>query len=229
MMNKGNTLPKSAATDVYNMLPTVPSIVYNDDCMHGLKRFPDKCFDLAIVDPPYGIGKDRLGAKSSKNANSMGNFYHDLQKNWDEEKPKQEYFFELMRVSKNQIIWGGNYFGLPAHRTFVVWDKMTYIPSMSRVELAWTSFDKPARYVRINSNDLNRIHPTQKPIALYEWLLNEYASDGDLILDTHVGSGSSRIACDKGGFNFVGFEIDKDYFNEQEKRFKLFKQQMRLF
>lgn len=139
-----------------------------------------------------------------------------------------EYFIELFRVSKNQIIWGGNYFDLPAHRTFIVWDKMTYVPTMSQVEMAWTSFDKPARLVKINSNQLDRMHPTQKPIKLYKWLLANYAEKGPRILDTHLGSGSSRIAADELGFDFTGFEIDKEYYDLSEKRFNTYKSQLRI-
>ncbi len=189
------------------------------DCMEGMKAFPDKFFDLAVVDPPYGLGMRTVSGGNS--ANSQVKFFDDLSgKRWDNLAPDAEYFNQLFRVSKDQIIWGGNYFGLPKHRTFIVWDKMTYVPTMSQVEMAWTSFDSPARLIKVNSNQSNRSHPTQKPIALYQWLLKNYAKPGDKILDTHLGSMSSRIAAYKMGFDFWGFEIDPDYFNDGENRFK---------
>jgi len=190
------------------------------DCMDletGLPSYPDKFFDLAIVDPPYGLGKRTTDGGSKRN--SQTKFMADIRRtNWDDNKPSPEYFNELFRVSKNQIIWGGNYFGLPAHRCFIVWDKMTYIPTMSQIEQAWTSFDSPARYAKKNSNDLQRTHPTQKPVKLYCWLLENYAKPGQLILDTHVGSASSLIACESMGFDYVGFEIDPDYYAAAKNR-----------
>jgi site-specific DNA-methyltransferase (adenine-specific) len=149
-------------------------------------------------------------------------------KQWDKSVPTDEYLLELWRVSKNRIIWGGNYFDLPAHRCFIVWDKMTYIPTMSQVEMAYTSFDTPARYVKINSNDADRIHPTQKPVKLYKWILHNYAKPGDRILDTHLGSGSSAIAAHNMGFDFVGTEIDLDYYNDAVKRFNQQTMQLKL-
>ena len=202
--------------------------ITNEDNMELMARYPDNYFDLAIVDPPYGLGKRTTDGGSKRNTQTK--FMEDIRRtNWDDSTPTREYFDELKRVSKNQIVWGGNYFELHSYRTFVIWDKMTYVPTMSQVEMAVTSFDSPARLVKINSNQSDRIHPTQKPIQLYKWILQNYASEGDLILDTHVGSGSIRIACDKGGFNFTGFEIDTDYWKAQEKRFSDFKRQMRLF
>lgn len=204
------------------------SEVYNEDCILGMQRYPDKYFDLAIVDPPYGLGKRTTDGGSKKNTQTK--FMQDIRRsNWDDEIPSAEYWGELFRVSKEQIVWGGNYFGLPAHRTFIVWDKMTYVPTMSQVELAWTSFNGPARLVKINSNQLDRVHPTQKPIKLYDWIIQNYAKECTNILDTHLGSGSSRIACYKNGINFVGFELDKEYFDAQEKRFNNFKLQQTLF
>jgi len=208
------------------------SVVYNEDCVQGLKRFPDKYFDLAIVDPPYGIGID--GQKQSiNNKNPKANRKaHDF-KGWDNSIPSAEYFAELWRVSKNQIIWGANYFVEYINKPtkgWVVWYKGQEGLTMSDAELAFSSFDSATRVVKINRVELLKegtIHPTQKPIKLYDWLLNQYASEGDLILDTHVGS--SRIACEKGGFNFIGFEIDKDYYEKQEKRFKNHSMQQRLF
>jgi DNA modification methylase len=219
----------------------VISIVYNEDCMVGMKRYPDKYFDLAIVDPPYGINADK---NRNKNKGKYGfKQYHET--NWDERIPSKDYFSELFRVSKEQIIWGGNYFTefLPPVMSWIIWDKMNYNLSFSDGEMAWCSKNTKMRifrYARGNESGFApklkgteragiNIHPTQKPIALYDWILLNYAKQGDKILDTHLGSGSSRIAAYKGGFHFVGFEIDTDYFNAQEKRFKEFKMQLRLF
>ena len=213
------------------MLGAVPSVVYNEDCVEGLKRFSDNYFDLAIVDPPYGIG-----ASSVKFINGTSKTVKPYYKEncWDTERPTEEYFNELKRVSKNQIVWGGNYFAdyLGAFRCFICWDKTIHGNSYADCELAWTSFDKVARYYRKNIAQVNsegRIHPTQKPITLYDFVLKEFAGEGDLILDTHVGSGSSRIAAHKAGLNFTGFEIDQEYYEKQEKRFKDFVSQLRMF
>jgi site-specific DNA-methyltransferase (adenine-specific) len=213
------------------LLPAVPSSdVYLEDCVTALKRYADNHFDLAIVDPPYGIGFDnKIGEAKTKN--------------WDSAIPTDEYFKELKRVSKNQIIWGANYFPYlwkNGCRGFVFWNKDVNVDNFSAGELAYTSFDKPAKYfyyawngladgIRGRNKQQKTIHPTQKPIQLYEWLLMNFAKEGDLILDTHLGSGSSRIAAYKGGFNFVGFEIDQEYYEKQEKRFNDFKSQLRLF
>jgi site-specific DNA-methyltransferase (adenine-specific) len=200
------------------------SKVYNMDCLEGMKQFPDKYFELAIVDPPYGLGKKTTSGGIKKNSNARFKNH-----NWDDKTPSKEYFVELFRVSKNQIIWGGNYFNLPPNRGFIVWDKMVFIPTMSRIEMAWNSKDCLPQLIKINNNDKNRFHPTQKPIKLYKWLLTNYAKQGDKILDTHLGSGSSRIAAYDMGFDFVGYELDKDYFDAQEKRFNEFKMQGKLF
>ena len=215
------------------LLPAVPSSeVYLEDCVKALKRFNDNHFDLAIVDPPYGLGMGTVSIPSEKNTNSQQKFYKDLKsKRWDDNTPNKEYFDELKRVSKNQIVWGGNYMAehLGNTKCIIIWDKMTYIPTMSQYEFAFCSFNKHPKMVKINSTDIDRMHPTQKPIKLYDWLLHNYAKEGDLILDTHLGSGSSRIAAYKGGFNFVGFEIDAEYYEKQEKRFNDFKSQLRMF
>ena len=199
--------------------------VFNEDCMETMSRYEDNYFDLAVVDPPYGLGKRTTDGGSKKN--SQTKFMQDIRRtNWDDHKPTIEYFNELKRVSKNQIIWGGNYFQLHSYRTFIVWDKMTYIPTMSQVELAYTSFDKPARLIKINSNQINRIHPTQKPITLYQWIYQNYAKEGYKILDTHFGSGSNGIAIDsvnkieKLNLSLVASEIDKDYYLSAKKRFE---------
>ena len=204
------------------------SIVYNEDCVQGLKRFADNYFDLAIVDPPYGIGMDggNVGYKGFNNFEK---------KDWDKEIPSNEYFAELFRVSKNQVIFGGNYFGLPPTRCYLVWDKGEgfYNRTYAECELAWTSFDANTckiKYDPLAKGDYKgKIHPCQKPVTVYDWILQKYAKTNDLILDTHLGSGSSRIAANKGGFNFIGFETDKDYYEKQEKRFKNFTAQQRLF
>lgn len=212
------------------------SIVYLEDCVQGLKRFADKHFDLAIVDPPYGINASK-GTWGSSNKGKVTNYG---KKDWDKQTPEQDYFLELRRVSKNQIVWGANHFisRMPFDSScWLVWDKQN-TGDFADCELAWCSFNTAVRKFvyrwngMLQQNMKNkeiRIHPTQKPVALYEWILQNYASEGDLILDTHVGSGSIRIACDKGGFNFTGFEIDTDYWKAQEKRFSDYKRQLRLF
>lgn len=198
-----------------NMIPI--SEVYNMDCVAGMREYPDNYFDLAICDPPYGINRSStFGGKNWK--------VYD-KKDWDNQSPTAEYFLELFRVSKNQIIWGANFYPqmLPPSMGWIYWDKGQKL-TMSDGELAFSSFDKALRSVIINrckiGVDGGNIHPTQKPVKLYEWLLKNYANQGDRILDTHLGSGSSRIAAQKLGFDFYGFEIDKDYFNQSEKRFK---------
>jgi site-specific DNA-methyltransferase (adenine-specific) len=202
------------------------SIVYNMDCMELMAQYPDKHFDLAVVDPPYGI-------------NVKTRIFND-NKNWDTKIPSKKYFIELKRVSKNQIIWGANYFlnYLGATNCYLIWDKkMTDKHLMSMSEFAWTSFNSKNLIFReppvgergFYNIDGKRIHPTQKSIKLYQWILKNYAKEGDLILDTHLGSGSSRIAAYKGKFDFVGCEIDKEYFEAQEKRFKDFTSQLTLF
>jgi site-specific DNA-methyltransferase (adenine-specific) len=202
--------------------------VIHGHCMELMRGYPDKYFELACVDPPYGLGLRTVEGGSKKNTQTK--FIDDLKKKkWDNDVPTQNYWDELFRVSRNQVVWGGNYFGLPAHRTFIVWDKMTYVPTMSQIEQAWTSFDSPARLIKINSNQPDRTHPTQKPIALYDWIFHNYAKEGDKILDTHVGSGSSRIAAHRAGLDYIGAELDPDYWAAQEKRYREFKSQLTLF
>jgi site-specific DNA-methyltransferase (adenine-specific) len=229
-----------------HVLGAVPSVVYNEDCVQGLKRYADNHFDLAIVDPPYGIGASadsRVGGSYTVNLGGVkkkvaAKAY--TPKDWDFKKPTLEYWNELKRVSKNQIVWGGNYFASNLEDTscWLVWNKRNGENNNADCELAWTSFKTAVRMFEWKWNGMlqqnmkdkeDRIHPTQKPEMLYSWILQNYAKQGDLILDTHLGSGSSRIAAYKGGFNFVGFEIDCDYFNAQEKRFNEFKSQLRLF
>jgi site-specific DNA-methyltransferase (adenine-specific) len=211
----------------YSKITTMLTIT-NEDNMIMMSRYPDNYFDLAIVDPPYGLGKRTTDGGSKKNTQTK--FMDDIRRtNWDDKKPSKNYFSELFRVSKNSIIWGGNYFNLHSYRTFIVWEKMTFVPTMSQVELAYTTFDKPARIIKINSNQKNRIHPTQKPVRLYEWLLKNYAKEGDKILDTHLGSGSIAIACHNLHFDLTACELDKDYFDSAMKRIKQHQQQLRIF
>lgn len=210
------------------------STVYLMDCIEGMKQFPDKYFSLAVCDPPYGIGID--GQKQSINLNNpkANRKAHDF-KGWDNEIPTAEYFTELERVSKNQIIWGANYFVEHLHKGtkgWVVWYKGQEGLTMSDAELAYSSFDCATRVVKINRVELLKdgtIHPTQKPVKLYDWIFANYAEKGDLILDTHLGSQSSRIAANKAGLDFVGFEVDREYFDKGNKRFKNFVSQGVLF
>jgi site-specific DNA-methyltransferase (adenine-specific) len=230
-----------------HVLPAVPSSeVYLEDCVTALKRYADNHFDLAIVDPPYGIGASadsRVGGSYTVNMGGVKKKVAAKQytpKDWDFEKPTTEYWNELKRVSKNQIVWGGNYFveNLKDSACWLVWNKRNGENNNADCELAWTSFKTAVRMFDWKWNGMlqqnmkdkeERMHPTQKPVALYDWLLMNYAKPNDLILDTHLGSGSSRIAAYKGGFNFVGFEIDAEYYEKQEKRFNDFKSQLRLF
>lgn len=217
---------------------------YNDDCMNGMREYPDKYFDLAIVDPPYGIGVGSMdytqGAKMVGKELAVRRDY--THSEWDV-RPNEDYFTELFRVSKKQIIWGGNYFSdyLPPSKGFVVWDKRTQdsmTNNFADCELAWLSEGLGvARVFRFLWNGMlqgdmknkeARFHPTQKPAALYRWLLKHYAKEGDLILDTHVGSASSLIACEEMGFDYVGFEIDKTYYDESVKRLNNFRAQIRI-
>jgi site-specific DNA-methyltransferase (adenine-specific) len=202
--------------------------ITNEDNTKLMARYEDNHFDLAIVDPPYGLGKRTTDGGSKRNTQTK--FMEDIRRtNWDDSTPTKEYFDELKRVSKNQIVWGGNYFELHSYRTFIVWDKMTYVPTMSQVEMAVTSFDSPARLVKINSNQSDRIHPTQKPVALYEWILHNYAKEGDKILDTHLGSGSIALACWNSKFDLTACELDKYYYNDAMKRIETHKRQIQMF
>lgn len=203
----------------------------NGDCMEGMKEYPDKYFDLAIVDPPYGgsekyFGSDKRGHMGGGHMKRF-NYGH-----WDI-APDKAYFDELFRVSKNQIIWGGNYFELPPTRCFVIWKKLTISENftMAMAEYAWASFNENAKVFECMPQGRKgdkKIHPTQKPIDLYKWLLSKYAKKGDLILDTHVGSGSSLIACEDLGYEYVGYEIDETYYKAAKQRIKGFNDQLRL-
>ena len=197
--------------------------LYNMDCMEGMKQFPDKYFELAIVDPPYGqFNDDKRGHQGGGHAKKYKYGKWDI-------APSKEYFEELFRVSKNQIIWGGNYFNLPPTRCFLIWRK--FVPedfSMAMCEYAWTSFNSNAKWIQLSPQDPERFHPTQKPVKLYSWILKNYAKQGDKILDTHVGSASSLIACYDMGFDYIGFEIDEDYYNMAQKRIEETKAQIRM-
>ena len=238
------------------------NVAYNMDCMVAMKEFPDKFFDLAVVDPPYGDalhaenggGKgwftkynqsysqtvneeleptyNRFGSKGSRfekykresverTGGTWAQKYAKKIIAWDI-APPQEYFDELFRISKNQIIWGGNYFQLPPTRCFLIWKKLTISENftMAMAEYAWTSFNSNAKVFESQPQDSKRFHPTQKPVALYAWIFKNYAKPGMKILDTHLGSGSSRIAAYDAGLDFYGYEIDKTYFEKQEERFK---------
>lgn len=201
---------------------------YLRDCMDAMAEFPDKFFDLAVVDPPYGLG-NRLSDGGGKLKNTpMAVLYRS--KSWDE-LPSADYWMLLFQKSKNQIVFGANYFleYLPSSRGIICWDKKQYMHTLSAWELVWSSFDKPAKIFRKESTDLSRFHPTQKPIALYDWIFANYAKAGQKILDTHLGSGSSRIAANKAGLDFWGYELDADYFAAHEKRYANFIAQLRLF
>lgn len=207
-------------------------IYLNADCMNpetGLPSFPDNHFDLAIVDPPYGIGESGGKCRTRKKHN---NKVKHAKKDWDVNRPSSEYWSELRRVSINQIVWGANYFTeyLPPSMGWIFWDKRIG-GDFSDGELAYTSFERALKMVTIwsGNNGIARLHPTQKPIALYRWLLKNYAKQGDLILDTHVGSASSLIAFEEMGFDYVGFELDADYYRESTERIAQFRSQGKLF
>lgn len=193
----------------------------NINNMEYMAGVPDKFFDLALVDPPYGMSNKK--GRATDRIKKYGQL-----KTVNDMKPDPEYFVELFRVSKNQVIWGYNHLSdmLPSCREFVFWYKHNPVPTYSDGELAWTSFEKTAKcfdlpYFGTVNADIERIHPTQKPVKLYEWLLNRYAKPGDKILDTHLGSGSSAIAAHYAGYEFVGTEIDDDYFLKLQRRFDL--------
>jgi len=207
----------------------------NLDCMEGMKRYKDKHFDLAIVDPPYGIGAD----KAQNNGGEKWGYKKYKDTDWDTSIPEKGYWDELFRISKNQIVWGGNYMTefLPPRMGWIVWDKGQRDFSLADGELAWTSFNKALRIFEMsrgemlakNNKEGGRFHPTQKPVKLYKWLLHNYANPGDLILDTHVGSASSLIACHLLGFDAVGFELDEGYYKESKERLERVMNQCLLF
>jgi len=227
--------------------------ITNEDNMLLMARYPDNYFDLAIVDPPYGInaGKQSLSISKVKGRkNSTAKRSHLKSKDWDNKTPSKEYFNELFRVSKNQIIWGGNYFQLPLINSWLIWNKLQVLETRSDGEMAWTSFKKPLKIVPLLQDGFKRgvnvgykqpiiynepfsgrqtIHPTQKPIALYKWILDKYAKQGDKILDTHLGSGSIAIACHDYGFELTACELDKEYYDKGIERIKNHVSQQKLF
>lgn len=223
--------------------------LYNEDSLEAMRKMPDKCYDLAIVDPPYGIGFDRefivmsAGVRADGSKRKMKEWNNPRpklygKKDWDCATPNEEYFKELRRVSRSQIIWGGNYFTdkLAPSGGWVIWEKG--VPdgmTLSQAELAWTNCANNIKICKVlwagykKYEPEDRIHPTQKPVKLYKWLLKNYAKEGDKILDTHGGSGSILIACYDMGFSIDWYEIDKDYFDAAKKRFENHKKQLQLF
>lgn len=227
--------------------------------MVAMAQMEDNKYALAIVDPPYGINASNMqmgnhptrlhkdgsgpgistavklkkGRLNSGGGHFAGRNLTTMNCDWDSATPTKEYFNELKRISKNQIIWGSNYFDLPPTRCMLCWDKKQPWDNFSQFELAWTSFDGPAKLFRLSNrggaNDENKIHPTQKPVLLYRWIYKHFGKEGDKIIDTHLGSGSNRIAADSMGFDFDGYEIDQKYFESQEKRFHQYKSQTVLF
>jgi site-specific DNA-methyltransferase (adenine-specific) len=200
--------------------------ITNEDNMELMARYPDNYFDLAIVDPPYGININesigrRKGMKHSGHKKAI----------WDNEIPTEEYFKQLFRVSKNQIIWGGNYFVMQPTKCFIIWDKCySEDVTFSRYEYAWSSFNLTSKGFVFNGQaNLGKIHPTQKPAALYKWILDKYAKQGDKILDTHLGSGSIAIACHDYGFDLTACELDKEYFDKAMQRITNHTNQLNLF
>jgi site-specific DNA-methyltransferase (adenine-specific) len=215
--------------------------ITNEDNMALMARYPDKYFDLAIVDPPYGIDHANKAGKMAgqQYGNAAARKKNYKSKDWDTSIPSEDYFKELFRVSKNQIIWGGNYFTafLPPKSGWIFWDKDNGDNNFSDGELAWTSFDKGLRKVKVTWNGMiqydmknkeDRFHPTQKPIKLYRWLVNHYAKEGHRILDTHLGSGSIALACHDYGLELVACELDKEYFEKAQKRIFEYQSQLKI-
>jgi len=213
--------------------------ITNEDNMELMARYPDKYFDLAIVDPPYGLERfKRANEETTGVYAKRGSWKHDGDKNWNNEKPTQKYWDELFRVSKNQIIWGANNFELPISEYFAVWDKVQYMPNFASAEYAWVSMGlkKPAKVFRYEIHKENavrkaeggKIHPTQKPVQLYKWLLTNYAKQGDKILDTHLGSGSIAIACHDLEYDLTACELDTEYYDAAIKRINNHKKQLKL-
>lgn len=208
--------------------------ITNEDNMQLMSRYEDNYFDLAIVDPPYGIKRDGQEETFTKNKKHKRKYH--AKKEWDNVIPKDKYFIELFRVSKNQIIWGANYFVQFLNvgtMGWIFWYKGQEGLSMSDGEIAFSSFQKATRQININRGFISKnggsIHPTQKPVKLYEWLLMNYAKEGDKILDTHLGSGSIAIACHNLGFELTACELDKEYYNAAIKRIEQHKAQKRIF
>lgn len=229
----------------------------NIDCLQAMKQMPDNSFDLAIVDPPYGINAPNMQMGMNKNRNDgfsrgdstavkikkgrlnrgsgklKGRSLNTMNCDWDYTTPSKEYFTELQRVSVNQVICGGNYFDLPPTRGIVCWDKMQPWDNFSQLELIWTSFDTPAKMFYLSNtggaNNIQKIHPTQKPVALYEWILKQFADENNTILDTHLGSGSIAIACHNLSFDLTGYEIDNSYYTSAVNRLDRHTSQLQMF
>ncbi len=207
-------------------LDNLQSGYFNMDCMDGMAKFPDKYFDLAVVDPPYGINiNNNMGRRHGDKKSTYPRAF------WDSKVPDKEYFDELFRVSQSQIIWGGNYYELPPTKCFLVWRKPNISEGMSfsMLEYAWTSLNSTSKEFIGMSNEKDRIHATQKPIALYQWIFNLFAQHGMKILDTHVGSASSLIAAHDAGLTYIGFEIDEYYYKLSKKRLDEYTEQMNIF
>lgn len=206
--------------------------VYLMDCLEGMRNTPDKWYDLAVVDPPYGLNS-RIATcdnPASMKKHSLSKFRKSiLESGWDDSRPTDEYFLELFRVSKEVIIWGGNYFDLWPSRCWIVWHKEVPIQTMSTIEMAWTSFDKPAKFFKFRSRDKDRFHPTQKPIKLYDFIFKHFSKEGMKILDTHAGSMSSVISAIKNDMQITAYEINSDYFNAGKKRIEAYLQQGNIF
>ena len=227
------------------------------DCLEAMLAMPDNSYELAIVDPPYGLKIAKAKPKKINNykgktlqggkVNVIRSNY--TPKDWDNNAPYELYFSELQRISKNQIIWGGNYFNLPPTKGIIVWNKFNQLPTYADGEMAWTSFDKPLKILHYlwdgfkqgqniglnpkphGNHELKekRIHPTQKPVKLYEWLLDNYAKEGDSILDTHLGSGSIALACHNRGYSLDAYEIDEEYYNAATERLRIHQSQLTIF
>jgi len=235
MKRKSKIEKPSIQSSLFSVRYNPLSELYNMDCVEGMKYFPDKYFDLAIVDPPYGLNISKRNGSIGQKKN-QGKITRYESKNWDNAIPNKGYFDELFRVSKEQIIWGANYFThyIPPAMGWIVWDKkQPEGVTFAMAELAFCSIRKSVKIFSCSRAEIQncvsnnfeigkvnaKIHPTQKPVKLYEWILKRFAEPGARILDTHVGSGSSRIACYNNGLPFLGFEIDKDYCEASEKRF----------
>ena len=198
--------------------------LYNCDCMELMAKTPDKYYSLALVDPPYGLPKDAVHGRGKLKNRAINT----MNMKWDV-APNDDYFRELFRISKNQIIWGGNYFPLPPSRCILCWDKCQPWENFSQIELAWTSFNYPAQIFKFDNRTGDKIHPTQKPIPLYKWLLQKYAKEGDKILDTHFGSLSIGIACHDLHFELTASELDKEYYELGKNRLMWHQKQLNLF
>ena len=223
-----------------NPLLVIPDVIgclsfYNADNLEIMRGFKDKEFDLAIVDPPYGLERFKKANEETTGVYAKrGSWKHKGDKNWNNEKPMDEYWKQLFRVSKNQIIWGANNFELPPTEYFCVWDKVQYMPNFASAEYAWVSMGlkKPAKvftYSIHKHNHTDKIHPTQKPVALYKWLLQNYAHEGDKIFDSHFGSLSIGIACHDLHFELTASELDKEYYELGKNRLMWHQKQLNIF